>query len=421
MKKEVRIRNCVIGSGLPKIVVPVCCRTEAEALRDAEQAVSAGADMVEFRADAFERAEDPEACLQLTEKIRKAVKDLPLLFTFRSAREGGLCQVSPETYGEITACAVRSGLADLVDVEQESDGAAGLVRLAGEHTVPVVMSFHDFRKTPPAPDLLRRLKDMEQAGASVAKIACMPESSADAAATLGASAEAYRTLGIPHVLISMGETGAASRLAAEVFGSAFTFGRLPGGGSAPGQPDAEELRRELERIHEIRAKGGHIFLTGFMGTGKSTVSNAIHEGFGRQLIEMDGQIEREQKRSISDIFSKDGEAAFRDMETCLLAGLYDCPPSVISCGGGAVLRPGNIALMKAMGRIVLLTAEPETVLERVRINAGKRPLLQNRMSPEGIASLMEQRRDSYERAADLVIGTDGKSPGQIAAEIIRSL
>ena len=229
MKKEVRIRNCVIGSGLPKIVVPVCCRTEAEALRDAEQAVSAGADMVEFRADAFERAEDPEACVQLTEKIRKAVKDLPLLFTFRSAREGGLCQVSPETYGEITACAVRSGFADLVDVEQESDGAAGLVRLAGEHTVPVVMSFHDFRKTPPAPDLLRRLKDMEQAGASVAKIACMPECSADAAAVLGASAEAYRTLGIPHVLISMGETGAASRLSAEVFGSAFTFGRLPGG------------------------------------------------------------------------------------------------------------------------------------------------------------------------------------------------
>ncbi|MDE6929768.1 MAG: shikimate kinase, partial [Lachnospiraceae bacterium] len=93
------------------------------------------------------------------------------------------------------------------------------------------------------------------------------------------------------------------------------------------------------------------------------------------------------------------------------------PPCVVSCGGGAVLRPENVRMMKASGVVVLLTARPETVLNRVK-GDDSRPNLKGRMSAEGIAGLMEKRRLAYERAADLTVETDNRTPDQIAEEIL---
>mgnify|MGYP000755898221 CR=1 FL=1 len=111
---------------------------------------------------------------------------------------------------------------------------------------------------------------------------------------------------------------------------------------------------------------------------------------------------------------------FRDQETNLLKELQEESNLVISCGGGAALRACNVAEMKKNGRVVLLTASPEVILDRVK-DSDDRPVLKGRKSIEGITELMEQRRERYEAAADIVIQTDHKSVQEICEELIQRL
>lgn len=162
----------------------------------------------------------------------------------------------------------------------------------------------------------------------------------------------------------------------------------------------------------------HIFLIGFMGCGKSTVARTLSTQLKIPQIEMDEQIVKEQGMPITEIFDKYGEEHFRDIETDLLRRICGQEGAIVSCGGGAVLREENIAMMKAAGRIVLLTAKPETILERVKHN-NDRPVLNGHMNVEYISELMEKRRACYEVAADVVIATDGKSVEEICREIVQ--
>lgn len=164
-------------------------------------------------------------------------------------------------------------------------------------------------------------------------------------------------------------------------------------------------------------KNRQIYLTGFMGTGKSTVSHCLHEAYGLEQIEMDEEIVREEGMSIPDIFREKGEAYFRELETAFLGRLSGRANIVISCGGGTVMRQCNVNLMKKHGRIVLLTAAPETVYERVR-DCHDRPLLEGNMNVEYIRELMEARRPKYEAAADFSVRTDGRSADAICREIM---
>lgn len=164
----------------------------------------------------------------------------------------------------------------------------------------------------------------------------------------------------------------------------------------------------------------HIFLIGFMGAGKSTVAGALHRMLGMERLEMDQMIVDEQKMAISEIFEKYGESHFRDIETQTLIDLKDREPAIVSCGGGIVVREENIGHMKESGKIVLLTATPETIYERVK-DSTNRPILNGNMNVEYISELMEKRRAKYEAAADLVIATDGKSAAAICEEMIAKL
>lgn len=164
----------------------------------------------------------------------------------------------------------------------------------------------------------------------------------------------------------------------------------------------------------------HIFLIGFMGTGKSTVAGELSRRLGISQIEMDDEIVKEQGMSINDIFEKYGEAHFRGLESDLLAGLSEKEQMVVSCGGGVVTRSENVECMKKCGRIVLLTAHPETVYHRVKDNE-ERPILKNNMTVEFISGLMEKRRKAYESAADILIETDEKSISQICEEIMHKM
>ena len=164
----------------------------------------------------------------------------------------------------------------------------------------------------------------------------------------------------------------------------------------------------------------NIFLIGFMGTGKTTIANCLSRKLDRKVVEMDQIIAERQGMSISDIFETYGEEYFRDLETNLLIEMQSRTNVVISCGGGVPMRERNVVEMKKNGRVVLLTAKPETILERVKDNHD-RPLLEGNKTVPYIAQLMEKRREKYEAAADIVIETDGKSELQICEELVQSL
>lgn len=161
-----------------------------------------------------------------------------------------------------------------------------------------------------------------------------------------------------------------------------------------------------------------IYLIGFMGCGKSTVSDYISRQYGWKRIEMDAQIVSEQGKEISDIFAEMGEEYFRNLETDLLKRIAaeeeDC---VVSCGGGTAMREENVEIMKKSGRIVWLQVKPETVYHRVK-NSHTRPLLEGNMNVSYIEELLNKRIPAYARAADLSVDTDGKSPEEIARAVL---
>ena len=161
----------------------------------------------------------------------------------------------------------------------------------------------------------------------------------------------------------------------------------------------------------------NIFLIGFMGVGKSTIAKLLAKELQAELVEMDETIEAEAGMSINEIFEKFGEQHFRDLETALIERVSKKGGVVVSCGGGAVLRPENVEMMKQSGKIIFLSATPETIYERVK-NSTNRPLLNGNMNVEYIKGLMERRREAYENAADVIISTDGKWKSQIVEEIL---
>ena len=161
----------------------------------------------------------------------------------------------------------------------------------------------------------------------------------------------------------------------------------------------------------------NIFLIGFMGAGKSTVARHLQKRLKMNLAEMDERIEKEQGMTIPEIFEKYGESRFRDLESELILTIGKEGNTIVSCGGGVVVRPENIEYMKKNGRVFYLKTSPETVYNRVK-DSTNRPILNGNMNVEYIASLMEKRRALYEGAADITITTDGKSVDEITDEII---
>ncbi len=164
----------------------------------------------------------------------------------------------------------------------------------------------------------------------------------------------------------------------------------------------------------------NIYLIGFMGTGKSTVSGSLARLLGYEEIDTDACISIQQNKSIAEIFESQGETAFRDLETALLKKLAEEEQKIISCGGGMALREENAAFMRQSGIVVLLTAEPETIFERVSRDQG-RPVLNGNMNVEYIRRLLAQRAPYYQAAKELEAVTDGRSPQEIAEEIVKEM
>lgn len=181
-----------------------------------------------------------------------------------------------------------------------------------------------------------------------------------------------------------------------------------------------EIVRNSKRIQARHLFDYNIVLIGFMGAGKTTVSEYLSTMFAMDVVEMDQVIAEREGMSIPDIFATYGEEYFRNRETQLLKEMQLRKRAVISCGGGAALREENVEEMKKNGRVVLLTASPQTIYERVK-DSTDRPVLNGNNNVEFITELMEKRREKYENAADIVIYTDGKTVLQICEELIAKL
>ncbi|HMK55885.1 MAG TPA: shikimate kinase [Dissulfurispiraceae bacterium] len=160
----------------------------------------------------------------------------------------------------------------------------------------------------------------------------------------------------------------------------------------------------------------NIVLTGFMGAGKTEVGRILARRLGYALVDVDDEIEKEQGMKISDIFSRFGEPAFRDIESAMINRLSQGASMVISTGGGAVLRQENIDRLRSKGVIVCLTASAETIFRRTKRN-NDRPLLKVEDPLGKIKELLASRQHCYEKA-DMSVDTEEKTPSEVAGEII---
>lgn len=161
----------------------------------------------------------------------------------------------------------------------------------------------------------------------------------------------------------------------------------------------------------------NIYLVGFMGTGKSSVGRFLAEKTGRKFIDLDDLIEIKEKRKISDIFAKDSEAYFRKIEKQSLIEVSAKQEIIFACGGGIVIDPENIEVMKGTGKIVCLAAKPEVILKRIQ-GYLHRPLLNVDDPKKQIELLLEKRAPSY-ASADISIDTSVLSIEQIVDKIIK--
>ncbi len=244
------VRNVKIGEGLPKICVPIVGKTREEILDAAQKLLPVGADLVEWRVDWYEDVFHYEKVEETAKQLRSVLGDMPLLFTFRTSKEGGEASIETADYVALNQKICASGYVDLVDVEAFTgdDAVKAVVEEAHKYGVKVIASNHDFDKTPEKSDIIFRLRKMQELGADIPKIAVMPRNKKDVLILLCATEEMTAYADRPIITMSMAGTGVISRICGEVFGSALTFGCV-GKASAPGQMDAQTLREMLTALH----------------------------------------------------------------------------------------------------------------------------------------------------------------------------
>lgn len=165
---------------------------------------------------------------------------------------------------------------------------------------------------------------------------------------------------------------------------------------------------------------GNIYLIGFMGVGKTTISKQLEQLLEWDEIDTDKYIVKKKKMPVTDIFEQYGEAYFRKLETNILKDIAKTEKQIVSCGGGMPLKEENRKLMKKSGTVILLSASPKTIYEHVK-KGKERPLLNSHMDLEYIENLMEKRAKDYQAAKDIEIWTDALSPEQVARKIVEEM
>lgn len=247
----VKIGNVTLNNGIPKICVPIVGNTVEELVQECRYLQDKIYDVVELRIDYLKGVTSLDAVGEALAAVRNELPNGAILFTFRTKAEGGETEVAESYYFDLLAYAIQSGKIDAVDVEYYRDkaGIQKTLELAKKQGVTVIMSNHDFDKTPSFDEITGRLIGMKKLGADVAKLACMPHTPKDVLTLLSAT-EAVKSQypDEPLITMSMGKLGAISRISGEIFGSSLTFGSAKKA-SAPGQLEVSTLQKILQALH----------------------------------------------------------------------------------------------------------------------------------------------------------------------------
>lgn len=251
MKKVVKIKDVIIGEGLPKICVSMVGETIPELVEEANFLKELDLDVVEWRVDFFKDVTNIDKVKEALKAIREVLVDSPIVFTFRSAKEGGQKEVTSTFYVELNKLIAQTKLVEVIDVELFNDekDVKELVEAAHAVGVAVIISNHDFHKTPEKEEIISRLRKAQELGGDLPKIAVMPTCAKDVITLLDATRimnEEYADG--PIITMSMAGKGVISRLSGELFGSALTFGAAKKA-SAPGQISVVDLRKTIELLH----------------------------------------------------------------------------------------------------------------------------------------------------------------------------
>lgn len=251
MTKPIYMRNTVIGEGIPKICVPITGRDGDAIKAQAEKIKSAAPDLVEWRADYLEEVENAEKVVEILSTLRGILGEIPILFTFRTEKEGGERPIEKDYYVKLNETVAKTGLTDAVDVELYFDEKVilPLIKTIRENGCVAVGSNHHFSRTPKCEELQVIFGDMERSGVDIMKVAVMPRSPEEVLNLLMVTQEISAKSERPIITMSMGGQGVISRMSGEIFGSSVTFAAVEEA-SAPGQMPIEELRTVLGLLHK---------------------------------------------------------------------------------------------------------------------------------------------------------------------------
>ncbi|QRQ14962.1 type I 3-dehydroquinate dehydratase [Acinetobacter pittii] len=233
-----------------KTIVPITAKTKEQALAQAQViANTADADLAEFRIDLLSFASDTKQVIALGHELKKILGTKPMIATIRTKNEGGQLEISDVDYGKTYQAYLKNPFMDWLDVEMFRDQkvVSEIVQKAHQKKVLIVMSNHDFQKTPSQDEIEKRLLKQDQMGADILKIAVMPKSKQDVFTLMNATLKVSQQTTKPLLTMSMGQLGTISRVATANMGASYSFGMI-GQASAPGQIDVTKLKQILQTV-----------------------------------------------------------------------------------------------------------------------------------------------------------------------------
>ena len=430
---------------MPKVAVTLPGKNREEIRKKALKLLDHHVDVIEWRADTLLDDEEGQRDRFDISYMKDILSDfdgisVPLIFSLRSSNEGGFFDMTSD-YDDILEEIIETGLIDYIDIEFEtSKRFAELVEKAHSKGIDVIGSYHNYRETPGEKALLSKMSEIEDAGADIVLVACMPREFDDVRCMTKLPESFHEKYPDRHVIsISLGLMGQSTRLYCEKNKQCMTYACIDEAIS-PGQISYIEMRDYIDQIHEMLSADPithNIYMCGFMGTGKTTTSKVLSDKIHLPVFEMDDILVSKFRIPISDYFDSYGEDSFRREESALLKLISENGPAIVSTGGGVCLKKENIEVMKETGSVVVLCATPETIRERTKDDF-TRPLLKpsennsddmelflpsNSLMFEKemisrIDVMMKKREAAYKAAGDLFVQTDDKIQEYVADEII---
>ena len=247
----VTIKGVTIGNGRPWIISPIIGRTRQQIIKKAEElTASPYVEFIEWRADCFENAANQGLILDTLQEIVNIAKSTPVIFAFRTQYELGRFHITSKDYCQLNESVAASGLADIIDIELFSKAAEAIRIEAIKKCGCFVMgSYHDVKKTPSIDEMVSKLRQLQNRGADILKLAVTPQTKQDVQNLLTATLVMHELYAqSPIVTLSMSHMGTISRMVGEYFGSSMTYGTI-GAPSEEGQLSVETLNAVLNIVH----------------------------------------------------------------------------------------------------------------------------------------------------------------------------